>query len=143
MPRYAVLRALEGAGLPVGLVIERRGYVHVEALDEYGLPRRFDEEYRVLGRDLVEVMYRPGDAGYFDQVLVDLSRHVSVAGQGEVDDAEWGTVLRLFQEKVVDPRLRGVAGHYVVRRPVQAAYYLRPLSSPQRRPHRSRHRIAA
>lgn len=87
----------------------------VEAIEELGLPRRIEEEYRVLQRDMTEVVYRPGDQQYFDQVLVELARTVAIGDQAVVPSADWGTVMRLIQELVVDPRMREVRWQYEVK----------------------------
>jgi hypothetical protein len=113
MPRYAVLRSLDARSLPIGIAVERDGYVHIDALDEYGLPPRIDEEYRVLGRDLSEVRYTPGDPGYFDQLLVELSRVVSVGEQGSVPDSDSATLDELLETHVLAPRRVSVRGTYV------------------------------
>jgi hypothetical protein len=113
MPRYAVIRALDANALPIGLVIEDEGCVRVEALDEYALPERISEPYRVLQRDLSEVLYTPGDSGYFDQVLVELSRHASVGERGKIPFPSEAALLNLFSEKVLKPRLRqAIRGSY-------------------------------
>jgi hypothetical protein len=106
MPRYAVIAALDANALPVGLVVEDEDCVRVEALDEYAFPACITEPYRVLQRDLSEVIYKPGDVGYFDQVLVELSRQASVGEQGEIPFPSEAALLNLFSEKVLNPRLR-------------------------------------
>lgn len=113
MPRYAVIGALDAKSLPIGLVVEDEGCVRIEALDEYRLPELITEPYRVLQRDLSEVVYKPGDTGYFDQVLVELSRLVSIGEQDSISIPSEAALLSLFAEKVLKPRFReATRGNY-------------------------------
>ena len=88
--RYAVLRELtDGGSRPVGLVLERDDFVHVEVRAEFGVPNRYDEPFEVRGQDMAIVQHRPGDAAYFDHVLLDLSRVLIIAEQGTVIHTYW------------------------------------------------------
>jgi len=133
MPRYAVIRALDTSALPIGLVFEDEDCVRVEALDEYALSARITEPYRVLQRDLTEVIYQPGDGGYFDQVLVELSRQVSIGEQGEIPLLSETSLLDLFSEKVLKPRLRqATRGSYMPSASREAVFRPRFRTSRQR-----------
>ena len=111
-PQYAVLHALDAENLPIGIAIERRGYVYIDAIEEYGLPTRIEEEYRVRQRDLSEVTYRPGATHYFDHVLIELARLVGIGERSTVKDADWGTISSLLREKVTGPRIAALHGEY-------------------------------
>jgi hypothetical protein len=105
MRRYAVLRETDGENLPIGIAIERESDVTIVALDEFGLPRRISEPYRVLQRDLSTVEYKPGDPGYFEQVLLELQRAASISEIQEVPDATRDILIALYNDKVVKGRL--------------------------------------
>lgn len=152
MPRYAVIGALDAGALPIGLVVDDEGCVRVEALDEYGLPARITEPYRVLQRDLTEVIYKPGDNGYFDQVLVELSRQASIGERGEIPFPSEAALLGLFSEKVLKPRFRqATRGSYKVSASRELVFRpsfqrTRPRGEPQcldRSPSRATYRVAA
>src|SRR4051794_36017796 len=85
--RYAVLRSLD-TSKPVGIVVERPNHVLVDGPDEYGLERHVVHPYRVLGRDLHEVVYNPGTPGYFDQVLAELGRLFAIGKRGTISRAD-------------------------------------------------------
>ncbi len=104
--RYAVLWELQDESQPAGIVVQRDRYVLVELPNEHGMPKRYDRPYRVLGPDMTEVVYDPGTDGYFDQVLVDLTRLYAVNEQDTVERSDDGTVLELLQDHVLAPRTR-------------------------------------
>jgi hypothetical protein len=81
--------------------------------DRGQFPERIEEEYRVRQRDLSEVVYRPGDEHYFDQVLIELARICTIGEQGGVPDADWGTISGLLHMHVTAPRLAALRGDYV------------------------------
>ncbi len=105
MKRYAILREADGDRLPMALVVERDEDVTIVAWDEYGLPRKVHEPYRVLQRDLTSVEYRPGDEGYFDQVLVELQRLASIGSVGEIETADRESIIKLYDREVLRPRI--------------------------------------
>lgn len=151
MPRYAVVGALDASALPVGLVVEDEDCVRVEALDDYALPTCITEPYRVLQRDLTEVIYKPGDSGYFDQVLVELSRQAAIGEQGEIPFPSEAALLSLFSEKVLKPRLqKATRGSY--RPPSREVVFQPKFRRPRQRvenqclnhsPSRATYRVAA
>jgi hypothetical protein len=125
MSRYAVLTDLHNESRPIGLAIERDSYVQIELPDEYGIPRRHAGVYRVLQPDGTRIAYRPGDEGYFDQLLVGLSTSFGIAEEGEVPQADDAAVARLLVEKVFAPRDQSEVNEYA---PVlEAAAILRLL----------------
>ena len=105
MKRYVVLREPHGEFLPMGVAVERVRDVTIIAIDEYGLPKRMVEPYRVMQRDLSIVEYLPGSSGYFDQVLIELQRVASIGSTGEIEDADRETLIELYNANVVKPRL--------------------------------------
>jgi hypothetical protein len=113
MPRYAVLHdvASDDAG-PVGFALEMDGYVHVHVPREYGIAERHDGDYRVQQPNLTYVTYRPGDPGYLDQLLIDLSWSFGVGEHGVVPEANFDTALDLLVRKVDEPRNRQRVGEY-------------------------------
>lgn len=102
--RYAVLWTLdEPESLPIGLAVEQDGCVLVDLPEHYCVPARWRGEYRVLQPDSTRLTYRPGDTGYFDQVLLDLSRMFAIGQQDVVDAADQEAVLGLLNENVLRP----------------------------------------
>lgn len=90
LQRYAVLWEASpelSEARPAGLVVEQDGFVLVEARDELSLPTRYDEPFTATGPDMRMVQYRPGDAQYFDQVVLDLSRRFIIGKEGVVEEA--------------------------------------------------------
>jgi hypothetical protein len=112
--RFAVLweTAPDHRARPVGLAVEQDGYVLVEVRDDLCIPRRYDKPFTVGTPDLTTTIYRPGDAQYFDQVLLDLSRAFTIGKQDVVMNATEGVVLRLLREEVLQPLRRGDVGVY-------------------------------
>lgn len=106
MKRYVVLREPDGEHLPMGLAVERDRDVVILALDEFALPKRIREPYRVVQRDLSVVEYVPGQEGYFEQVLVELARVASIGSHGTVEDTGQDALIELFTNEVQKPRLR-------------------------------------
>ena len=88
--RYAVLwQSTDRGSRPVGLALEHDDFVHVEVSAELGGPNRYEEPFEVRGHDLGVVQHRPGDAAYFDHVLLELSREFIIAEQGTVIHTYW------------------------------------------------------
>jgi hypothetical protein len=113
MNSYAVLWDFVGEeSRPVGIAIHRGNDVYVDVADEYGIPKRYSAPYRVLRADSTEVVYRTQDAGYFEQLLLDLSRVFAIGERGEVASADSTTIMRLLTEKVHRPRNRARVGEY-------------------------------
>jgi hypothetical protein len=120
MNRWAVLWDLSHEpDVPVGLVVEAPREVHVVAPKSLGVPSRFRGEYRVLQPDGSVVTYRPGMDGYFNQVLLELTRMFAIGRQGVAARPVAGHELyRLFTTEVVDRRRRLAAGEYDTSRSV-------------------------
>lgn len=107
--RYAVLWETSpeiSRARPAGLVVERDGFVLVEARNELGVPSRYDEPFHVTGPDMVLVKYQPGDDQYFDHVILDLSRRFIVGKEGSVGEASEGVILKLLAEHIFRPLRR-------------------------------------
>lgn len=102
--KYAVLHDLDESGQPAGLALDCIRFVWVEVQNGVGMPHRFTGDYEVLGPNGDFIVYRPGDDGYFDQVLIDLSRVYAIGEQGELDQLGGRTILSLLAEKVLRPR---------------------------------------
>jgi hypothetical protein len=77
-----------------------------------GWPSRISDPYRVLLPDSTEVVYEPGDDGYFDQVLIDLSRCFAIGERGEREHADVSTITELMAEKVSAPSTAMRRGRY-------------------------------
>ena len=102
MKRYAVLWDVEGQkSQPVGVAFEAGDSVLVAAPSSFGLPPRFDGDYRVLQPDSTDIIYRPEDHGYFDQVLLDLSRTFAIGERSTVGVLDDATIRHVFQDKVL------------------------------------------
>lgn len=95
---------------PVGLAIERDGHVRVETRDDLCMPRRYSEPFVVAGPDMTTIMYTPGDAGYFDNVVIDLSRTFTIAEPDVTMDITEAAFRKLLLEKVLRP-LRYAESH--------------------------------
>lgn len=116
--RYAVLwEHEETRSLPAAIVIQRDGYVFVDAPDELCVPTEYREPI-VVGSIAgpFGVTYRPSDPQYFDQVLIDLSRMFSVGKQGTVSSASDSVVLELLRVEVWEPRRGMITMPYVTER---------------------------
>jgi hypothetical protein len=110
--KYAVLWDVRGhASRPFGVVAEHGDHVHVFVPKECGVPTRYSDDFRVLGPGGSFVVYRPGDEGYFDQVLVDLSRVFAVGKRGTVPSLDKSSLFEIFVDEVVhadvDPQVAG------------------------------------
>jgi hypothetical protein len=134
VPRYAVLHDVTARdSAPVGLAIEMPDHVLVHVPREYGIHERHDGEYRVLQPNMTHVVYAPGDAAFFDQVLVDLSWAFGVGEQGLVESANYQTLFQLLVEKVERERNREKVGDYETvgapreRRAVTASHAYQPV----------------
>lgn len=121
--RFAVLWDVDlDESAPVGLAVERSNHVRVYLPRDSGVPTRYDGEYRVFGPDGSDIVYRPGDDGYFEQVLVDLSRVFAIGTQDVREDLhERAAIMELFLTYVVHPRTDRVAGEYEVEPSRQAS----------------------
>jgi hypothetical protein len=118
MNRWAVLWDVShGADRRVGLAIEQDGYVRVVAPPSYCVPSRFDGEYRVLQPDGSLMIYGPGREGYFDQVLVELSRVFAVGKQDATQVRDKDDLIRLFATEVFQPTQRNLSGRYISPQP--------------------------
>lgn len=112
MVRYVVLQAPDGEGRPIGLAFELPGGVLVDAFDEYGLPKKITEPYQVRQRDLSEIVYAPGEPGYFEQVLVELARVVAIGPKRTIDSLDPVVLDRLFHTEVWMAGLARMRGSY-------------------------------
>lgn len=113
MYRYAVLWDIDSAeSRPVGIALERGDHVYVDVAEEYGLEPKFSGEYRVLQPDMSEIIYRPGDPLYFDQVLLDVSRMFAIKGGSHVQVADSAMLMSLVSEHVLRPLSNTRVGEY-------------------------------
>lgn len=112
--RYAILWELADSAQPIGLALERERDVLVVLPEVYGLPANYSHEYRVLQPDLTEIVYRVGDEGYLDHVLIELQRHFAVQGSGVVESCDDVSVCTLMQDHVWSPRTRRRKSEYQV-----------------------------
>jgi len=118
--RYAVLLDRSNSeSRPVGLAIEHAGGVIVDLPAEYGVPVEHKGEYRVLQPNFGEVVYRPGDPGYLDQVLVDLFWGFAIGKTGVLAELTPQSFRRLRIE-VLSGGTR--SGTYAARRPAARPY---------------------
>ncbi|MGC1851711.1 MAG: hypothetical protein WA687_04645 [Solirubrobacterales bacterium] len=126
MAKYAVLWEINGqASRPIGLAIDLGDYVYVEVPDSYGIPHRFDGEYRVLQPDSTHMVYRPGEEGYLEQILVDLSSLFAIGDRGLADISNNAALIALLTEKVFKPREESRVGDYAVGLPDGCPSYVR------------------
>jgi hypothetical protein len=95
---------------PVGLAIERDGYVRVETRDDLCMPKRYSNPFVVAGPDMTTIAYTADDPQYFDQVLIDLSRTFAMAEPGVTMDTSEASFRKLLLEKVLRP-LRYAESH--------------------------------
>jgi hypothetical protein len=113
VPRYAVLHDLsDQESRPVGIAFEMPDYVAVHAPREYGIPERQDGEYQVRQPNMAFVGYRPGEPGYFEQVLGDLAWAFGIGEQGIRVGANYATLFELIVEKVEREQGRQREGEY-------------------------------
>jgi hypothetical protein len=118
--RYAVLLdRSNGDGRPVGIAVEYDGRVIVDLPPEYGVPVEHTGEYRVLQPNFAEVVYRPGDVGYLDQVLVDLFWGFAIGEMGEVAELTPQSYRRLRVAVLSGGRRSGA---YAAHRPAARVY---------------------
>jgi hypothetical protein len=103
--KYAVLHDLdETPSQPAGLAVDCGRHVLVEVQNGTGMPWKYDGPFEVLSPDSTRLVYRPGDEGYFEQVLIDLSRVYAIGEQDEIEQLGANNVLSLLAEKVLRPR---------------------------------------
>lgn len=102
--RYAVLWSLNNpVSMPIGIAVEQDGHVLVDVPEHLCVPARYRGEYRVLQPDSDYITYRPGHEGYFEQVLIDLSRMFAIGERGEIPAGDPATIIKLLREKVLQP----------------------------------------
>jgi hypothetical protein len=118
--RYAVLLdRSNGDCRPVGIAIEHAGGVIVDLPAEYGVPVEHTGEYRVLQPNFAEVVYRPGDDGYLDQVLVDLFWGFAIGETAEIEELTQASYARLRARALTGPE---TSGSYVTRENATQGY---------------------
>ena len=118
--RYAVLLdRSNGEGRPVGIAVEHAGGVLVDLPAAYAVPVAHTGEYRVLKADFIEVVYQPGDPGYFDQVLVDLFWGFAIGKTGVLAELTPQSLRRL-RVTVLSGGTR--SGTYATHRPAIHTY---------------------
>lgn len=80
--RYAVIWDVDdGESVPCGLVVDGPDAVQLILPEFYGLPRFVDEPKTLVAPDGAEETVEPGDVGYFEAVLIDLSYAFAVVEQ--------------------------------------------------------------
>jgi hypothetical protein len=111
--RYAVLWSLDhDKSIPVGVAVELSDYVLVDVPEHLCVPPRYRGAYEVIQPDSSFLTYRPGEAQYFDQVLLDLSRMFAIGERGTIEGDDAGDVLDLLRSKVLEPLRSMTVGHY-------------------------------
>jgi hypothetical protein len=95
---------------PVGIAIEREGYVRVETRQDLCIPQRYSKPFVVAGPDMTTIAYTADDPRYFDQVLIDLSRAFAIGEEGTMMEASESAFRKLLLEKVLRP-LRYAEAH--------------------------------
>lgn len=105
MPRrYAVLWSLDhDRSIPVGIAVDQGDHVLIDVPDHFCIPARQRGDYYVIQPDSTHVKYRPGDEGYFDQALLELSRLFAIGEQGELPGEDAVEVIDLLRRKVLEP----------------------------------------
>src|SRR3712207_4277069 len=125
--RYAVLWGLdEATSVPVGIAVEQDGYVLVDVPEHFCIPARHRGEYRVVEPDGTPVTYRPGDEGYFEQLLIDLSRTFAIGERHTLAVADPISIAELLKEKVLDPLKSMRIGRYSPTRTLSGTYRHQP-----------------
>jgi hypothetical protein len=117
MASYAVLWEIDDQSRPIGLAIDLGDHVYVEVPDYYGLPHRFSGEYQVMQPNATHVVYKPGEPGYLEQILVDLSSLFAIGERGSAEIKDNTALISLLTEKVFRPREESLVGDYAVGRP--------------------------
>jgi hypothetical protein len=80
--RYAVLWDVDGGeSVPCGLAVDGPEAVRLTLPAVYGFPEFIDEPVTVPLPSGAAALLRPGDSGYFDQVLLDLSHTFAIVEQ--------------------------------------------------------------
>lgn len=80
--RYAVLWDIDdGESVPCGLAVDAPDAVQLIVPDFYGLPRFVDEPKVLVAPDGGEHTVHPGELGYFETVLMDLSYTFAIVEQ--------------------------------------------------------------
>ncbi len=139
-PRYAVLWSVDGAeSIEIGIAVERADHVLVDVPGNLCVPARQRGEYQVMQPDGSLVVYRPGDEGYFDQVLIDLSRTFAIGEQDRLVDGEKETIARALQEKVNQQIITKRRARY---RPRTGRVRYRSASTPIAKPTHAAERVA-
>jgi hypothetical protein len=114
--KFAVLWDVrEDVSRPFGVVAEHGDHVHVFVPRERGIPKRYSDEFRVLGPGGSYVVYKPGDDGYFDQVLVDLSRVFAIGKRGTLPSLDKASLFELFVDEVVHADVDAKVAQYGTR----------------------------
>lgn len=139
-PRYAVLWSVDGAeSIEIGLAVERGDHVLVDVPNNLCMPARQRGEYKVLEPDGSLIVYSPGSDGYFEQVLIDLSRTFAIGEQGRLADADSATIAKALNEKVLRPILTKHRARY---RPRARALRYESASDRIAQPQRSTKQVA-
>ena len=107
---YAVLWSLDyDQSVPIGIAVESADHVLVDVPDHIGIPARYRDPYEVIQPDSSTLIYRPGDPGYFDQVLFGLSQMLAVGERGVIADDSSSDVIDLLREKILKPMTEATA----------------------------------
>lgn len=130
MPRrYAVLWSLEhDRSIPVGIAVDLGDHVLVDVPDHFCVPARQRGDYYVIQPDSTHVKYRPGDEGYFDQALLELSRQFAIGEQGELSGDDAVEVVDLLRRKVLEPLTSMEVRGYSLASARASSYQAAPLS---------------
>jgi hypothetical protein len=130
MPRrYAVLWSLEhDRSIPVGIAVDQGDHVLVDVPDHFCVPARQRGDYYVIQPDSMHVKYRPGDDGYFDQALLELSRQFAIGEQGELPGDDAVEVVDLLRRKVLEPLASMEVREYSLTSTRTSSYQAAPLS---------------
>lgn len=86
--RFRVLYSLDqpGQSIACGVAIDEAQHGTRLVLPwECGLPERLTEPYNLIGPNLEEITYVPGDPAYFDQCMYELGQVFAVGGDHDTE----------------------------------------------------------
>ena len=123
--RFAVLWSLDhDRSIPIGVAVEFPDYVLVDVPEHLCVPPRYRGAYEVIQPDSTFLTYRPGEAPYFEQVLLDLSRMFAIGERGEIAGEDAVSVIDLLRDKVLEPLRSMTVGRYADGHRKQATYHM-------------------
>jgi hypothetical protein len=102
MASYAILWDIDReSSYPVGIAVEREDGVRVYLPSYYeGFRTHYTDPEYVLQPDISEREYRPGQPGYFDQIVAQLSRTFAIGKRGDLNRTDIDSIMDRLVEEV-------------------------------------------